>query len=487
MSGEALLAVAGSPDTALQPVYLVAGDLVLAEPIGSRLAQAIAARLGCSVEAHRRPQRLAPLLADLRTFSLFASGKVILAADTAVLADASGAAELIDQAAEALPAGDGEALSAREREAASRLLQALRLFAVPPDAPDAVERLPDLALQGARGGGGRGRSARKAQELREGLAKLLERARAAGLVGWAEGDLADLASMIESGLPPGNVLVLVESVVADDHPLVRTLRARGAVATTGRVEADRKGFQGLDLLADELERETGATIAPDALRELARRTLRLAPEARGGGALDADSTARLAAEYRKLAAMSGGERIGRALVEEAVEDRGEEDLWGLLDAIAAGDERDAAERLRRFLAGASDPTLARLSFFSAFAGLCRQLVAIAAMAEVSGVPVGEKRFDTFRDRHAPRLQATLPGGGRNPLAGLHPFRLHRAYLAASRLPRPLVLALPWQVLETELALKGESGDAEAALARLVAAVAAGGERPPAVRSSSRRR
>jgi hypothetical protein len=90
------------------------------------------------------------------------------------------------------------------------------------------------------------------------------------------------------------------------------------------------------------------------------------------------------------------------------------------------------------------------------------------------VPGGEPNFARFRDRLAPALQGEMPGGGKNPLAGLHPFRLHKAYLAASRLPEPMLARLPAEVLDTELQLKGESGQPDAALADLVARVASAG-------------
>ncbi len=247
------------------------------------------------------------------------------------------------------------------------------------------------------------------------------------------------------------------------------------------MEADRGGFQGLEPIAEELERQTGVAIAGDALAELARRTLRKEGDSRGGrGAegIDSDSTARFAGEYRKLANLAGaGEKISRKLVEQTVEDRGEEDVWQLLDAVSAGRGAEALERLRRLIASAEDPLAARLTFFSLFGSFCRQLAVIRGMMRVARVPAGEPNFSKFRDRLAPALQGELPGGGKNPLAGLHPFRLHKAYLAASRLPEPLLARLPSDVLETEMQLKGESTEADAALANLVARVALGGKRP----------
>jgi hypothetical protein len=479
-------------------VCLVHGDLVLAAPAAERVAEALARTAGCAIEAHRHPPSLPGLLQDLRTYSLFTAAKVVLAVDTAVLADRGAAGDLIDDAQEVLPlAVEGRPLSARERQAASRLLQALRLFDLDPwagPAERALAELPAWALEGGtarRARGGRARGKKQVEELRAGLAALLEAARREGLQGIGEGALADLAAVVRDGLPPGHALVLAERTVAADHPLLVRLAERGAVLAVGDVEAERGGgWQGLDLLAAELERQTGVAIAADALAELARRTLRqegskggrgAAASGSGGGAAGADSTARLAGEYRKLAnlatglAATGAPRIDRALVEQAVEDRGEEDSWQLLDAIAAGRGGEALDRLHRLLAAAEDPNNARLAFFGLLAAFCRQLTAIRGMMRVGRVAAGEQNYARFRDRLAPALQGEL-ATGKNPLAGLHPYRLHRAYLAASRLPEPLLAGLPAEVLDAELQLKGESAEADVALSRLVARLSAAARR-----------
>ncbi len=462
----------------LHPVYLVTGDIVLALPAAESLAAALAQAAGCAVETHRRPARLTPLLVDLRTYSLFSPAKVILVTESALTADRAAAAELVDQSAEALPLGSGE-LPARGRQGASRFLQALRLFGIDPQRGEPaaiVDELPAWALQGGeavrRRGGGRGRSKAEVEELRRGLAELLAAARAAGIEGWADTDLAELAAVVAGGLPPGHALVLAESAAAGDHPLVAALAAAGAVVEVGRVDRERDGFTGADLLARELERQTGSAIAADALAELARRTLRqLQGRGWGGEGVDPDSTQRFAAEYRKLADLAAGERIERELVEEAVEDRGQEDVWKLLDAIAAGRGDDALGRLARLLRSADDPLAARLAFFAVLAGFCRQLTALGEALSLVRAERGETSYQAFKARIAPALQGELPGG-KNPLAGLHPFRLHRVYLAACRMPAQELALLPWRVLETELRMKGESGEADTALTELVAAVAA---------------
>lgn len=465
----------------LPQVCLVHGDLVLAEPAARRVAEVLGGAAGApagAIETHRHPPSLSLLLQDLRTYSLFASAKVILAMDTAVFADRNAAGELIDDAAEVLPLRSEGALAGRERQAASRLLQALRLFDLDPYAGPAERLLADLpawVLEGGkarRGGGSRARGKKQVEELRTGLAALLEAARREEIQGLGEGELADLSEVVREGLPPGHTLVLAESAVAADHPLVRLLKERGAVLELGHVESEKGSWQGLDLLAEELQRQTGVAIAPDALSELARRTLRQENDkGRGTGGVDSDSTARLAGEYRKLANLSEG-RIDKKLVEQTVEDRGEEDVWQLLDAIAEGRGGEALDRLRRMLASADDPLAARLSFFSLLASFCRQLTAVRGMMRVARVSAGESNYYKFKNSHAPALQGEIPTGGKNPLAGLHPFRLHRAYLAASRLSDALVAKLPADVLETELQLKGETAEADVALARFVARLSA---------------
>jgi DNA polymerase III delta subunit len=473
-----------------RPLYLVTGEPVLAEAAAKRIADALAQPNGVRVESFRRPADLGSILADLRTYSLFGSGKVAMVVDSAVLSDRRAAAYLIDQAAEALPVDAATELSGAGRQAAGRLLQVCRFFGLAPGSTPAqqtLDALPAWAFEGAAASGGsrgRGKKRGKAQidELKAGLATLLEAAVRDDVQGWAESDAVELAAIQASGLPSGHHLVLCEAAVADDHPLVGRLRVEGSLLALVQVDADRGGkWQGLDELRAELERETRVSMSDAALEELARRTLRKRSD-RGASGTDPDSTARFAAEYRKLVSLTDSGPIEVGLVEQAVEDRGEEDVWALLDAIGAGRLAEALSRLRRLVDSAEDPMQARLAFFGQLASLCRQLTAVAGMVEVAGIAPGERNYNRFRERQAPKLQAGV--GGFRPLADLHPYRLHRAYLAASRIGAPILQGLPARVLETELRLKGESGDPDAALTDLIAFLA-GGQLQAAQRRASR--
>ncbi|MGH9465238.1 MAG: hypothetical protein ACRD0X_06290, partial [Thermoanaerobaculia bacterium] len=161
----------------------------------------------------------------------------------------------------------------------------------------------------------------------------------------------------------------------------------------------------------------------------------------------------------------------RALVEATVADRGDEDVLKLLDAIGSGEVGQALTRAERYLAAAEDPVAARLSLFALLAGFARHLTAIAGMAHAAGLPRGEKSYQRFKAQLAPRLQEVGPGGGASPFKGWHAYRLHRTYLAASRLPSERLARLPWQVLEAELLLKGGSRKPEVVLSELVTELA----------------
>jgi DNA polymerase III delta subunit len=457
------------------PLYLVVGDRVLAEPAAVRIGEELARRSGCEAEVHRRPAELGPLLADLKTYSLFAPAKIVVAVETAVLADATAAARLIDEALEAgsVELDEDQALSERQRRSACRLMQTLRLFQLDSASGSAVEivaALPDSVLQGAARSGGRRRrrGRRQIEEARNQLAQLLAAARTAGLEGWAETELVELADIAQRGLPEGHSLVLAESAADRAHPLVDSLATAGRYAAVGQVEAAKGGgWEGLDLLAAELGRETGVAIARPALQELARRTIQRR-EVRGAAAtVNADSTTRFAAEYRKLATLVGEGQIGPELVENVVEDRGEEDAWKILDAVGAGRADEALQRIQRLLAAAEDPVAARLSFFALLAGFSRQLVALCSLTEELGIPRHSVSYANFKKQIAPRLQADFADGSASPVAGLHPYRLYRAFTVASRVPAAMVRDLPARVLETELRLKGESSQPDVALSSFV--------------------
>lgn len=465
-----------------EPIYLVQGETVLAEPAAKRLAEGLARRSGGAVEVRHRPPRLSPLLADLRTYSLFGGGRILVIVESAALADVGAVAALIDEVAESLPVDPAATLDTTKRQAAGRLLQALRLQRIDPtvgDPEQVIQQLPDAAMQGAKRKGGRARrrGSRQVATLREQLAALLAAARAAELRGWDDSELAELGRVLEQGLPEGHALVLAERDVAKDHPIVAALRERDVCVAVGDVAAGRGGaWDGVRALAAELERETGTRLDEAATRELARRTLRTSGGSRGGSWGDtrasADSTSRFAAEYRKLATVADGEVVDRKAVERVVADRGEEDVWQILDSLGAGRMDEALARSERALRGADDPLAARLSFFGLLAGTCRNLTAVAGLLRLTGVPRGEANYGRFKARIAPRLQAELPGGLVNPIACLHPYRLHRAYLAASRLDAERARLLPWRVLETERRLKGDSDLPEAAMVDLMAEVGA---------------
>ena len=349
----------------------------------------------------------------------------------------------------------------------------LRLYQIDPHAGATSEVVNQLPASAFAGKTGRKPGAARLSEIKSGLADLLAAARADGIEGRADSDLALLAEAHAGGLPEGHTLVLAESAVARDHPLVAALAEAGALVELQRVEPGKRGdWQGLEELAAELESQTGVAIERRARDELARRTLQSTRQRRGVAAgAAADSTGRFAAEYRKLASLAGDGAIDSELVRSVVEDRGEEDQWQILDKIGAGAGAEAVRRLRRLLASAEDPMAARLSFFGLVAEFARHLTAVGGSLGRSGIAAGVRSYPRFKQSIAPRLQQELAAGVASPLTGLHPYRLHKAYLAASGAPRDGLERLPVRLLETELLLKGESSRPQAALEELVTELA----------------
>ena len=166
----------------IRPLYLVTGDRVLAEPAAIQIGQALGRSVGCEAEVHRRPADLGLLLADLKTYSLFAPAKVVVVIESSVLADSSAAAELLDETVEALPiSADPGDLSGVERRAAGRLLQTLRLFQIDPGAgapEEVLDQLPPWAFKGGiryrQAHSNRPRGPRQVEDLKAATDRALE-------------------------------------------------------------------------------------------------------------------------------------------------------------------------------------------------------------------------------------------------------------------------------------------------------------------------
>jgi DNA polymerase III delta subunit len=469
-----------------KPLYLVAGDLVVSEPAAMRLGERLAAISGTEVEVRKRPDDIAGILADLQTFSLFFGGKVIVVVDTALLADRDAAASLIDDAAKALPLtvrdlGDGTELGPGERRAAKRLFQVLRLFQIDPltgSAEAVLSQLPDWTLAGGaalKRSRSRGRPKKEATTLRADLESLVEVGRRGGIHGASDDALAGMADLHSRGLPDGHFLVLAENSVAKEHPLADAVAKAGAFVQLTQVTSSRQGWQGLKPLVAELERETGVAMELRAMEELAKRTLRQESAfSKQGATAAAASSARFAAEYRRLAGLTLEGSISEAQVRDTTADRGEQDVWSILDSIGRGGAAgatEAVEKLDRYLAAASDRMAARFSFWSLLVALCRHMTAISGAFSAKLVSPGETNYGKFKASIAPRLQAALPSGSAGPLARVNVFRLHRAYLVASRMPASRLATLPAKVIETEKLLKGGSKSPDTALIAFVVELA----------------
>ena len=149
-----------------------------------RLAEALGEALGCVPQVVRRPDEIADVAADLRTFSLFADGKVVAVVESGVFADRATAATLFEEVRQQLPwSGGPDDLSGKARDAATRLLQVLRLFDLDP-ATLGLRAHPRGAAGGAprrQGAAAAAREEATAEEVRTEFLPLLQAAVGVGL------------------------------------------------------------------------------------------------------------------------------------------------------------------------------------------------------------------------------------------------------------------------------------------------------------------
>jgi hypothetical protein len=124
--------------------------------------------------------------------------------------------------------------------------------------------------------------------------------------------------------------------------------------------------------------------------------------------------------------------------------------------------------------------------FSLVATFARRVMLVASLAGRAGVRAGVRSYKLFEVEVAPKLTGAVEGLAENPLKGIKAFPLFRVYQAAARWPAAEVAAIPAWLLETELRLKGESGDPDAALADLVLRLARPAVRPAPARSAGSR-
>lgn len=119
---------------------------------------------------------------------------------------------------------------------------------------------------------------------------------------------------------------------------------------------------------------------------------------------------------------------------------------------------------------------ARLSFFSLVASFGRQLAAVGALVDSTGVSRSEANYQRFKTKIAPALQSDSAEGLKSPVAKLHPYRMFRVYQTACRIPPAALADMPSRILQTELRLKGESAEPDAALTALICDLASASRR-----------
>jgi DNA polymerase-3 subunit delta len=276
---------------------------------------------------------------------------------------------------------------------------------------------------------------------------------------------AELIAALETGLPPGNAVVLAATSFDRKHPLYKAVEKYGEVR--GRsVERKGRGVEAIDVSA--LVR---AVLGPRG-KKLAREAEAALKDRIG------DQMRLLSGELEKLADFVGDRgTIEAADVEALVGRAREEEGWVVAEALG---ESNAARLLSLFneeLLQVSNAASVALPFLGQLAGAARRACADSEKALAQGFRPGMSMRE-FENRVLPSLD----------IGNRHPFGVYKGMeRAASRKPEAWARALV-ACAETDIAIK-TGADPRLALERLVlrlcARPAASDSAPVAPRGAAR--
>lgn len=435
-------AVAAAAGGRGKSVYLIWGEAL---PVGA----AAAALVDALVPAERRSMnlevydgRVTPLptvLDSARTPGFFGGTKLIWVRDAPVFAPAERRGDAVTKIVEA--AEDG-----RMDAAASRILPLLAAADWSQEDLD-TRRLGELSR------------AKVTQAFGEGLTTdalgaldgVLTWARERGMRLAAAADTGEaLLQVVESGLPPGVVLLFTGASVDRRKRVVKRLGEIGEVIELS-VERDRTGALTADSADAVIERVVaahGKRLAPAARERLRQRA--------GGDA------GALAHEVEKLCLFVGeATTIDPADVDAAVRDLGDAWIFDLTDALANRDARRALPVLRGLLERGDHP----LRLLATLHSHVRLLLILRECLD--GPWRGRWRPGTRADGFARSLLPLLSEEEQAVLKGVHPYRLavnagQAARLAAARLRRAVA-----DLAALDVKFKSSRGDPAILLERFV--------------------
>ena len=180
--------------------------------------------------------------------SLFADGKVVAVVESGVFADRTTAATLFEEIRQQLPwSGGAGQLTGKARDAATRLLQVLRLFDVDPAAVG-----PERAMAALPGGAARRerrravaarRKGRTSRSCAPGSCRCSTPATPRVSSGLGDSAASLVADLVRDGLPDRHALILIESAVAPGPSGAGAAHPPRAVAFAGEITAGKGGLR----------------------------------------------------------------------------------------------------------------------------------------------------------------------------------------------------------------------------------------------------
>lgn len=425
----------------IAPVYLLVGDRFLCREAASRLEAALlpeeAHQGGAISTIDGERENPAQTLAKLRTYNLFGTRQIFKVLDSRLLYSKTVAKTLWEKAEKAAAAEEhqealrqlramlglaGAAPGAWQRDNLSQSTanqwQKMFGFAKPGDVTWAEEILTSAPPEEADGAGGGGGS-----------------------------DPTDAyMSAIESGLPPGNILLLLAETADKRKKLYKFLEKRAviidlSVDTGGTAPARKEQAEVLKNLVNQTISGFGKKIRPDALDLLLER-IGFQPVA-------------AVMEAEKLALYAGKEEtITRREVDAMVSRTREEAIFELSEAYSDSDLPRATGVLDRLQRGG----MHSLAILGGLRNHVRKLLLARAVQELEGQLCDQRlAFPAFQKNYLPRAREKWEGEHKftwpKPFPG-HPYALYQLFRQAAKPSSARLRGMLKDLLQAEYRLKG---------------------------------
>ncbi|MBI4517058.1 MAG: DNA polymerase III subunit delta [Deltaproteobacteria bacterium] len=416
-----------------RPVYLILGEALSTGAAAHALIDALvpAASRDFNLEIYDgRTTPMVTALAGLRMRGLLPGTKVVWVRETTVLLSTEKKADLTTAVLESL---DNE----RRDEAAARLLTLLALSGWTQEQLNS-ERADALSASALKECFGTALEPAQVQAL--GALQVYCQERGLAISAYHD-DSELLLQLLESGVPPGSVLLLTAAAADARKRVFKQLHALGAVVDL-RVARERSGAVSRDQVLEicrGIAAEFGLRLEPTALERI--------------GARAGNEVAGLTMEMEKLCLYVGAAKtITAADVEAGFRDLAESWIFDFTSALAAGQGANAV-RLLRDLLGQGDHPLRLLAM------IAREIrLLLAARDCLDGPLAGKWRGSVSYPVFQSRLHPLLGEMGEAAFGKMHPFRVFKYLSDAARVPARRLERALIELSNIDLKFKRSRGD-----------------------------